>query len=331
MTTALSIEELTAHVEQELREVLSSRDMPLYTMMTYHLGWQDQLGNDETFGTRSRRHGVACLSASQAAGGDVEKALPSAAAVELVDSFTEIHDDVQGGSPQRHGRDAVWWVWGPAQAINAGDGMHALARLALFRLQTRGVSAEDTFRAVQVLDAASLELCEGRFKDLEAQERIDLSIDGYLDMATGKTGALYSCAMRLGAFIAGADETVVKALGITGTKLGVAAQVRSDVEELWGDDASPEVLNKKKMLPVVHALENAKISEKRRLGDVYFKRVLEPQDVVAVRQVLEELGSKKFCEGLVDEYRSEALASASEAGLDLGPIGSMADALLAAD
>ena len=331
MTTALSIEDLTARVEQELREVMKSRDMPLYLMMTYHLGWQDQLGNEETFGPRSRRHGIACLSASQAAGGDIEKALPSAAALELVDSFTEIHDDVQSGNPQRHGRDAVWWVWGPAQAINAGDGMHAMARLAMFRLQTRGVSAEDTFSAVQMLDAASLELCEGRFKDLEAQERIDLSIEKYMDMASGKTGALYSCAMRLGGSIAGADAAVVNALGVAGAKLGVAAQVRGDVSELWGDDASPEVLNKKKMLPVVHALENATISEKRRLGDVYFKRVLEPQDVIVVRQVLEELGSKRFCEDLVVEYREQALTSASLTGLDLDPIASFADSLLAAD
>ena len=49
-------------------------------------------------------------------------------------AFLQIHDDVQSGSPQRAGRDTVWWKWGPAQAINAGDGMYAMARVALFRL-----------------------------------------------------------------------------------------------------------------------------------------------------------------------------------------------------
>ena len=67
-----------------------------------------------------------CLLACEACGGP-DVALPAAAAVELVQGFTEIHDDVQGGIPTRDGRDAVWWVWGPAQAINAGDGMHGWA------------------------------------------------------------------------------------------------------------------------------------------------------------------------------------------------------------
>ena len=60
-------------------------------------------------------------------------------------------------------RETVWWKWGPAQAINAGDGMHALARLALFGLQDAGLSAGSTFRAVQILDEAGLRTCEGRF------------------------------------------------------------------------------------------------------------------------------------------------------------------------
>lgn len=312
MTLASTIDDLTAGIESELRRILSARQMDLYRMMTYHLGWEDELGDERGAVTRERSHGVACLTACAATGGDVARALPAAAAVELLSNFCEIHDDVQGGQPQRENRDAVWWVWGPAQAINAGDGMHALARLAVFMLQERGTTPEMTFRAVQMVDEASLELCEGRFKDLEAQERIDLSVDAYLEMAEGKTGSLFSCAMKLGALVAGAGEVAIESVGVCGAKLGVALQVRRDLRELWGDglsDAppSPEVLNKKKLLPVVYAIGKATIKEKRRLGDIYFKRVLEPDDVVSVRTVLEEMGSREFCETLIGRLRSEAL------------------------
>ena len=311
MVTKPKANDLSDRVEAELKDILGAHQMDLYRMMSYHLGWEDATGNIQRTATRERNHGVACLAACIAGGGDAEAALPAAASVELLDGFCQIHDDVQGGRPQRQDRDAVWWVWGPAQAINAGDGMHALARVAMLRLGERGVSPETMFRAVQLIDQASLELCEGRFRELEAQERIDLSVDAYLDMAAGKTGALYSCAMKLGALVATADEVVVDALGICGGKLGVAAQIHGDVLELWpngqgNERPSTEVLNKKKLLPVAYALEKADLSVKRRLGDIYFKRVLDPDDVASVREVLEELEAREYCEELVARYRAQA-------------------------
>ena len=118
--------------------------MPLYRMMSYHMGWEEAEGHPGGAFTVGRVHGVLCLLACSAAGGDIHVAKPAAAAVELVRNFCQIHDDVQAGNPQRNNRDAVWWVWGPAQAINAGDGMHALARLALFGLKQNGISSAMT-------------------------------------------------------------------------------------------------------------------------------------------------------------------------------------------
>lgn len=319
MTHAQTIEELTARVERELAGIVNSREMELYRMMSYHMGW-DQGEAGTASPSRERSRGVLCLLACEGSGGGVDRALPAAAALELVHNFTQIHDDVQGGEPKRDDRDAVWWVWGPAQAINAGDGMHALARLALFQLLDRDVDAPTTFKAVQFLDDASLKTCEGRFMDLEAQERIDMGLDSYLQMASAKTGALVSCAMKLGGLLSGSDEEPIGQLGICGERLGTAMQMHDDIRELWGDggeggDPSTEVMNKKKLLPVVVALENASISDKRRLGDIYFKRVLEPKDIGGLRGVLEELGVKSECQRLVEQHRVEALSALEAAGL----------------
>ena len=122
--------DLSDVLEKELTVIVTSRDIPLYDMMAYHMGWQSAPGIDDPPIPQQRTRGVLCLLACRAFGGASSDAIPAAAAVELVHSFTEVHDDVQGGLPQRDGRDALWWVWGPAQAINAGDGLHALARLA---------------------------------------------------------------------------------------------------------------------------------------------------------------------------------------------------------
>ena len=314
LKAAPTMDALTAQVETELRDIVGSREMDLYRMMSYHLGWEHDDGSPRDSGDARRTHGVACLTACHAVGGDLEMALPAAASVELVSSFCEIHDDVQGGHPQREDRPSVWWKWGPAQAINAGDAMHALARLAIFRLQDRGVSAEVTSRAVRMVDQASLELCEGRFRDLEAQERIALSVEAYLETASSKTGALYACAMGLGGLVSDADDAATDALAECGARLGLAMQIRDDLRALWPDEGNdappnPDMLNKKKMLPVVYAVENGVPGQKRRLGELYLKRVLDPEDVPAVRGVLEEVGAKEHSETLMAQYRAEAEAA----------------------
>ena len=329
MTVTLSVHELSGRVDAELRSIVTSRTMPLYQMMSYHMGWSDSSGGEASPSYKERTLGLLCLLACRASGGDPETALPAAAATELVHNFCEIHDDVQEGAPQREDRDALWWIWGPAQAINAGDGMHALARLSMFRLLDRGVSPETVFRALQVLDEASLNTCEGRFLDLEAQERIDLSLDAYVHMVQAKTGRLRACALRLGGLVAGGDEQAARALARSGVKLGVALQMRDDVRALWepgspDSAAATQVMNKKKLLPVVLAVEQSNISQKRQLGEVYFKRILEPDDVLRLRETLEAMGVREECGKLAERHGAEALEALEGASLDPAAAGELA-------
>lgn len=299
---------LSNQVDAELRGTLGARSLPLYEMMRYHLGWDDS-GNCTQI---NRIHGIACLTACQFFAGDTSRTLPAAAAVELVDNFLQIHDDVQAGNMTRNGRDAVWWIWGPAQAINTGDGMHALARLAMFGLRDRGISVHTTSQALHYLDDATLALCEGRFEDLEAQERIDITVGGYLAIAAGKKGSLLACACKLGALLAGGGEDILAACDSFGTKLGIAIQILEDIRQIWGtenDATTPrnEVFNKKKLLPIVYALQKAKVRDKRRLGDIFMKRVLEPADVNAVRTILDDLDARRYSESLAEDHRSQAV------------------------
>ena len=76
-----------------------------------------------------------------------------------------------------------------------------------------------------------------------------------------------------------------------------------------GGDSQPnvEVLNKKKLIPAVYALENASISEKRAMGDIYFKRVLEADDAIRLREVIEGLGARAACEEMTEDLVSKAL------------------------
>ncbi len=309
---------LSERVDAELRDIVGSRGgMALYDMMSYHMGWSDGRGGAAAQAPGERAHGVLCLMAASAVrDGGEDIAIPAAASIELVSNFCVIHDDVQAGNTMRDGRDAVWWIWGPAQAINAGDGMHALARLAMFRLQGRGVSSATTFRAVQLLDRSSLRTCEGRFLELESQERIDMSVDAYLNMAALKSGSLLSCAMSLGAVVH-ENETALDPLSRCGESLGIAMEIGSDIRALWDEETGPtaEAMNKTKMLPVVLALEKASAGEKRVLGEIYFKRVLDGHDVSRIRDIIGGMGVREECEALVSKYRDEALSALEGPGI----------------
>ena len=308
------------HIETEIKSLVLEEGFPLYRMMGYHMGWLDEYGEaaEEESGKRIRP--TLSLLACEALGGDVKAALPAAAAVELVHNFSLIHGDIQDGNSERHNRPTVWWVWGPAQAINAGDGMHALARLALLRQTGEGMSPERTLKAVGLLDQACLRLCEGQYLDLTYQERVDISQDAYFKMVEGKTAALISCAAELGAVMSSAEEPVVQAMAQFGAKLGMAFQIRDDILDLWGqqDTGKPlagDILNKKKSLPIVYAIENASGAERRTLGDVYFKRVMEPEDIDKIIEVLQTLGAREFCQAKADALCNEAVQSLKDAGL----------------
>lgn len=291
-------------VETELKRIVSDRGLPLYSMMEHHLGWDS--GTASASSQMLRPLGSLCLASCDALADDFEVALPTAAAIELVHNFCEIHDDIQAGKISRNDRDSVWWKWGPAQAINAGDGMHALARLALLGLGERGIGPDRVFEAVKLLDKASLATCEGRFMDLEAQERLDMSSGAYLDMAAAKAGSVYSCAMEFGALAAGGDSATRESFADAGRELGIAVQIADDMRQIasaQSADAAPseDFMNKKKLYPVVRAFEIASPSERRRLGDYYFKRVLEPSDARNLSEIISGLG--------VNDYAAREIAS----------------------
>lgn len=305
-----TIHETDALVEGKLRNIINSRSMPLYDIMAYHMGWEDDTNNYNLARTNSWLHGTLCLLSCQVMGGEMNSAIPAAAAVELVDSFCQIHDDVESGNPNRNNRDSVWWVWGPAQAINAGDGLHALARLAMFGLSEHGISRQLILKAIQLLDRASLQACEGRFTDLEAQERLDITKEAYLSTAAMRIGSLLGCSMALGGLVASAPPGILAKLQKVGETLGVAMAIKEDIRKLWfaseyPEQYSPDVLNKKKLLPIILATSNSPITIKRQLGDIYFKRVLEKTDIERLLDILQKTDARSDSEEILSCYRSK--------------------------
>src|SRR5262245_20028367 len=209
MRTADLLDELfsrhAAALERELRAAVPNAERStLYTMLAYHLGWVDAEGRPVEVVAGKRLRPTMLLLACQAVGGDPTVAMPAAAAVELLHNFSLIHDDIQDRSLERRHRPAVWAVWGIAQAINAGDAMHAAAARTALRCHEAGADPRVALEVGALLHECCLRLVEGQYLDLQFERRDDVTADQYLGMIDGKTASLIATSVEMGALLGGA-------------------------------------------------------------------------------------------------------------------------------
>ena len=316
-------------MEDELRTVFESREGFLYDVLRYHMGWVDQQGQPQSGSSPLNFQSALALASCDALGGDYRNALPVAASVDLIFNFTLVHGDVQAGRAEPGDRPSIWWVWGPAQAINVGDGLHALGRNTIMRLAQRGIPPERVLPAVTSLDKSCLALCEGQYMDLEFQDQLMVTNAAYHNMIGRKTGALAGCATELGAIAAGSDAERCTAFQKMGYSLGMAWQISLDIADLWGSRAdgmtSSNMLNKKKSLPLIYALENSSLADKRALGNIYMKRVLQPEDIAQVIGILDQAGARPFAESRANELADEALSDSGLTNERLQPLRDLTD------
>ncbi|MFE9971131.1 family 2 encapsulin nanocompartment cargo protein polyprenyl transferase [Streptomyces hirsutus] len=253
------LERARAEVDPVLRATIGSLPGPLRRIARYHFGWEHADGTPATGGSGKAIRPALVLAAASALGGPTARAtaVRAAAAVELVHNFTLLHDDVMDRDTTRRHRPTAWTVFGDADAILAGDALHALALRLL---------AEDTHpsapAAVARLADCVVELCAGQQVDTAMEGRApgEVTLDETLSMAEAKTGALLGCACALGALYADAGAADVAALDAFGREAGLAFQLIDDVIGIWGDPrrtgkpAGADLAARKKSLPVVAAL-----------------------------------------------------------------------------
>lgn len=304
-------------IEQELKISLSGLQSPLYRMMRYHMGWEDSSGDPAAKPAGKFLRPALALLACEALGGEWKRALPAAAAIELVHNFSLIHDDIQDRSDERRHRATVWKIWGEAQAINAGDAMFSIAYLTALRLHSAGVNPHRTLRAIEIIANACVRLCDGQAMDLLFEQRIDITVNDYLKMIEGKTAALFETSLQLGALLGTENEEFVREMGLLGREIGLAFQIRDDLLGIWGKpeetgkSAAEDITRKKKSLPVVCAFEQAAGKEKERLIAIYQQQGITEQEVEWVIQLLQKLNCCRSAFELMEKYSNTALGRIS--------------------
>ena len=222
------------------------------------------------FAGGKRLRPILTLAAAKACGGGSDQALAPACAVEMMHTYSLIHDDLPGmdNDDLRRGRPTSHKVYGEGMAVLAGDALLTEAFITLASTQ-----ATERYPLKEILlefatCGGSKKLIGGQVLDLEGENQ-DLALDQLIQIHENKTAALLTTSLRLGAMSANATEEQLTALTDFGYHLGLAFQVIDDIldvtqsTEKLGKTAGKDEAAQKATYPAILGLEESKKEAKR--------------------------------------------------------------------
>ena len=222
------------------------------------------------FAGGKRLRPVLCLAAAEACGGDRAEALPAACALELMHTYSLVHDDLpcMDDDDLRRGRPTCHKVYGEGMAVLCGDALLTEAFIVLTK--TKGTERYSVGAMVAELaeTGGSRKLIGGQVLDLEGEGKT-LSLEELVRIHEAKTAALLTSSVRLGAMSANATNDQLEALTRFGYALGLAFQVIDDIldvtqtTEALGKTAGKDQAVDKATYPAVIGLEASRLEAMR--------------------------------------------------------------------
>jgi geranylgeranyl pyrophosphate synthase len=292
--------EAGARIDPLLEELLPrGRDDFLSDAIWHHL---------DTGGKRIRP--AICLLTCEQFGGDPDRAVPFAAAVEMLHNMLLVHDDLEDGDTVRRDRETVWVRFGAANAVNVGDYLLGVAYGAVLRSP---VDSDTMVRLLRAFTDAYVTTCRGQALDLNRRARPDLSVADYLEMVTLKTGRYLALGMVGGGIVAGLGDGELAPLERLAESMGAAFQIRDDVIDLTagkgrGGVTGNDIREGKPSILYAHALSAASDQDRQRLVGIMAKPRGETgeEGVAWVRGLYDRLGSLVFARAEADRLVERA-------------------------
>ncbi|HTP66468.1 MAG TPA: farnesyl diphosphate synthase [Geobacteraceae bacterium] len=212
---------------------------------------------------------ILLLAACEAVGGSIEPAMPAACAMEMIHTYSLIHDDLPAMDDDdfRRGNPTNHKVFGEAIAILAGDAL--LTEAFILMSNPEFVGKGDAERVLPVIReiafcAGSCGMVGGQVVDMESEGKADMDLATVQYIHTHKTGALIKASVKAGALLGGADEAGIAAMTRYGEAVGLAFQIADDILDIEGTteeigkDAGSDEARGKATYPAVMGLAEAK-------------------------------------------------------------------------
>jgi len=199
-------------------------------------------------------------------GGNIEKAMPAAIAIELFHNFTLLHDDIMDCAPLRRGQETVYKKWNTNIAILSGDTMFAVAYEYLSQSNPQVLPS-----ALSEFTRTARLVCEGQQYDMNFEQQKLVSINDYLKMIRLKTAVLIGCSLKLGSILANVPDPETEKIYSFGENIGMAFQLQDDLLDVFGDEQKfgkeigGDIVSGKKTFLLLKAFEIASQKERTEL------------------------------------------------------------------
>jgi len=232
--------------------------------------------------------------------------MAAAVSIEVIQSFTLIHDDIMDDDNLRRGVPAVHREYDTETAILAGDTLYSKAFEIMLRTDA---SPDRSLDALRMLACTCTHICEGQAYDVDFETRADVTVPEYLDMVELKTAVLYAAAASVPAIVLDADQETIDALYEYGRAIGQAFQIQDDVLDLTvpsdelGKQRGSDLVEGKRTVITLHARDQG----------VDVDNLLDTDDPDAVTEseiddavtTLEDAGSIQFARELAQDLVKE--------------------------
>ncbi len=242
-------------------------------------------------------------------GDAIDHVLPAALALEVFHNFTLLHDDVMDRAEVRRGRPTVHAKWNDNTAILSGDQM----LIEAYKLLAQ-VPADKVAGTLKLFNEMATGVCEGQQYDMDFEHMSQVTIPDYMQMIEKKTSVLLAYAMRIGGYIAGANEAEQEALYQYGLHIGLAFQIQDDILDVYGDPKTfgkaigGDICANKKTFLLLSALENADAESKAELYQWLLVTDRNEEKIAAITNIYTRLGVREAGEAVMEEHTAQALA-----------------------
>ena len=240
---------------------------------------------------------------------DADEPLPeslrrAAVAVECFHKASLVHDDIEDADDQRYGRDALHVAHGVPIALNAGD---LLVGEGYRLLASCGAPASVCAALVRIAAAGHRELCLGQGAELAwMRQPTPLTADAVLDIFRRKTSPAFEVALGVGAALAGATDETARVLRAYSEALGIAYQVRDDLEDLSHDPQDSDGFGAPSLLLAL-ACDKAGAAGRERVMSLWRQGRSSDEHRAAYRALVQELAVETRARALLEAYKEQAV------------------------
>ncbi len=243
-----------------------------------------------------------------AVGGKVEDCINAAVAVELLHTFTLVHDDIMDKDELRRGMKTVHKKWDDSTAILAGDGLVTIAYQTLLKTRSNKIK-----EIIECFTNGLLILCEGQALDKEYEEKDNVTLKQYEDMIERKTAKLIEVSCLIGGMIGKATAYEMDKLQKFSFSLGKAFQIQDDLldvmshKDIAGKPVGSDILAKKKTYLTIHFLKNCKPKDGNAFIAIWGKKKILKSDIQNIKEFFVKSGTISAAKKEVDRLIKESI------------------------